>query len=272
MVSAAEQLAANLNFGAFCQGRGAQEADLVHACRPGRLPARHLHPDPRHQSRGLRRVLQGPVLRHPRHVQHVRRRRGRAHGDLRAQHHALHLGLHHHAADDERRADARGAEEGRRAGQQADQPVHPLHDRGAGGVPGLRHRLRAGGLARRIGAGGDRSGLVLPHLHGGDAGRRHHVPDVARRADHGARRRQRHLADHHVGHRRGPADRARRPARAGAAGSHLLAAHDRAAGADAGGGRRPSCSSSAPSAACSSSIPSGRWATACSRAMPRTCP
>jgi len=33
--------------------------------------------------------------------------------------------------------------EGRRAGQEADQPVHALHDRGVGRVPGLRHRLRA---------------------------------------------------------------------------------------------------------------------------------
>jgi preprotein translocase subunit SecY len=37
-----------------------------------------------------------------------------------------------------------------------------------------------------------RSGLVLPHLLRHHAGRRHHVPDVARRADHRARRRQRH--------------------------------------------------------------------------------
>jgi preprotein translocase subunit SecY len=35
-------------------------------------------------------------------VQHVRRRRVGAHGDLRAQHHALHLGCDHHAADDHR--------------------------------------------------------------------------------------------------------------------------------------------------------------------------
>ena len=35
--------------------------------------------------------------------------------------------------------------------------------------------------------------------------RRHHVPDVARRADHRARRRQRHLADHLRRHRRQPA-------------------------------------------------------------------
>ena len=37
-------------------------------------------------------------------------------------------------------------------------------------------------------------GLVLPLLLRDHAGRRHHVPDVARRADHRARRRQRHLA------------------------------------------------------------------------------
>ena len=34
------------------------------------------------------------------------------------------------------------------------------------------------------------------------AGRRHHVPDVARRADHRARHRQRHFADHLLRHRR----------------------------------------------------------------------
>ena len=44
-------------------------------------------------------------------------------------------------------ADARSAQEGRRAGSQADQPVHPLPDGGAGGVPGLRHRL-SGSRAR----------------------------------------------------------------------------------------------------------------------------
>ena len=49
-------------------------------------------------------------------------------------------------------------EEGRRAGPQADQPVHPLSDGGAGRLPGLRHRLRPGGLARLGRAGRDRSG------------------------------------------------------------------------------------------------------------------
>ena len=61
---------------------------------------------------------------------------------------------------------------------------------------GIAYRSRR--LARRVGAGRHRARLVLPHLHRGDAGRRHHVPDVARRADHGPRRRQRHLAHHHV--------------------------------------------------------------------------
>ena len=45
------------------------------------------------------------------------------------------------------------------------------------------------------------------------ADRRHHVPDVARRADHRARHRQRHLADHHGRHRRGIAVGDRRHAR-----------------------------------------------------------
>src|SRR5215470_15890024 len=45
------------------------------------------------------------------------------------------------------------------------------------------------------------------------ADRRHHVPDVARRADHLARHRQRHLTDHPVRHRRGIAVGARQHAR-----------------------------------------------------------
>ena len=56
-------------------------------------------------------------------------------------------------------------------------------------------------------------GYVLPHLDRDHADRRHHVPDVARRADHRARHRQRHLADHHVRHRRRTALGHRRHAR-----------------------------------------------------------
>ena len=40
-------------------------------------------------------------------------------------------------------------EEGRRAGPQAAQPVHALPHRGARRVPGVRHRLRARGPAQR---------------------------------------------------------------------------------------------------------------------------
>ncbi len=56
-------------------------------------------------------------------------------------------------------------------------------------------------------------GIVLPHLDGDHADRRHDVPDVARRADHLARHRQRHLAHHSVRHRRGVAVGDRRHAR-----------------------------------------------------------
>ena len=56
----------------------------------------------------------------------------------------------------------------------------------------------------RVAAGpGDRSGPRVPLHHRDHAGDRHHVPDVAGRADHRARHRQRHLADHFRRHRRG---------------------------------------------------------------------
>ena len=74
----------------------------------------------------------------------------------------------------------------------------------------LRHRGRARGDARRRAFGGDRSGAVLPARHRHHADRRHRLSDVARRADHRARHRQRHLADHHGRHRREPAARAGR--------------------------------------------------------------
>ena len=111
MVSAAEQLAANLNFVGARQGRRAEEAHLVHARRAAGLSARHLHPAARHRSERLGPDFPFPGRRHSRHVQHVRRRRHPPHGDLRAQHHALHFGLDHHPADDDRVADARTAQE-----------------------------------------------------------------------------------------------------------------------------------------------------------------
>ena len=54
---------------------------------------------------------------------------------------------------------------------------------------------------------------LLPDLDHDHAHRRHHVPDVARRADHLARHRQRHFADHPVRHRGAVAVGDRRHAR-----------------------------------------------------------
>ncbi len=77
-------------------------------------------------------------------------------------------------------------------------------------------------------------GYVLPHLDRDHADRRHHVPDVARRADHRARHRQRHLADHHVRHRRRTALGHRRHARTRPPGR---AVHRPDPGRDRDGGR-----------------------------------
>ena len=89
------------------------------------------------------------------------------------------------------------------------------------------------------------------HPHDGDhADRRHHVPDVAGRADHRARHRQRPVADHLFRHRRQPAARPRRHPgtrprrRAVAGGHHRASASWRSASSPS------SSSSSAPSAAC----------------------
>ena len=201
MASAAEQLAANLNFAAFAKAEELKKriwftlgALLVY--RLGTyIPLPGINPD------AFAQAFHAAVQRHARHVQHVRRRRRRAHGDLRARHHALHLRLDHHAADDVGRPVARSAEEGRRAGPQGHQPVHALRHGAAGAGPGLRHCRRA----RRRQRHRHRSRHVLPHLDGDHADRRHDVPDVARRADHRARHRQRHLADHLRRHRRRPA-------------------------------------------------------------------
>ena len=57
--------------------------------------------------------------------------------------------------------------------------------------------------------GGDRSRHAVPDHRRHQPGRRHDVPDVAGRADHQPRHRQRRLADHHGRHRRPAADRAR---------------------------------------------------------------
>ena len=108
MASAAEQLAANINWSAFSKADELKKriwftlgALIVYrlgtyipvpGIEPGRICARVQHLQPGH----------------PRPVQHVLRRRRRPHGDLRARHHALYLRLDHHpASDDGRRRSSR---------------------------------------------------------------------------------------------------------------------------------------------------------------------
>ena len=96
----------------------------------------------------LQAAVPGPAGRHPEPVQHVLGRRAVALHRVRARDHAVHLGVDHHAADDLRRADARGAEEGRRVGAPQDHAVHALRHARSGAVPVARHRARARRLAR----------------------------------------------------------------------------------------------------------------------------
>ena len=131
------------------QGRRTEEAHLVHAGCAACLSARHLHPAARHRSQHLGAGVPLAGRRHSRHVQHVRRRRHPPHGDLRAEHHAVHLGLDHHPAPDHGLAAARGPEEGRRGRPQDAEPVHPLPHGDSGRVPVLRYRGRSRGRRQR---------------------------------------------------------------------------------------------------------------------------
>src|SRR5450631_252052 len=190
------------------KSRRIEEAYLVHTGCAAGLPVRHLHSAARHRPQYLGAGVQIAGRRHPRHVQHVRGRRHPPHGDLCAEHHAVHFGLDHHSIADHGVADARSAEEGRRGRPQDAEPVHPLPHRHPGRVPVLRHR----GRARRRRQCRQRSRHVLPALDRDHADGRHHVPDVARRADHLARHRERYFADHSLRHRRGAALGARQHA------------------------------------------------------------
>ena len=162
------------------------------------------------------------------------------------EHHAVHLGLDHHPVDDDGVAHARAAQEGGRAGPQGHEPIHALPHGVARGISVLRHCSRS----RRRWQRRHRSRLVLPHRDHDHADRRNDVPDVARRADHLARHRQRHLADHSRRHRGGIAVRDRRHARA----RPPRRAFDRTDPRHSGDGRRghraSSCSWNAPSAGC----------------------
>ena len=234
MASAAEQLAANIESRRLLQGDRAQEAHLVHPRRADRLPARHLHPGAGHRCRGDGRSCCSSTAAASSACSTCSS--GGALGRMTI--FALNIMPYICASIIIQLMSvgdpaARDAEEGGRVRAQEAQPVHPLPHGADRAVPGLRHLGRARGDARRGGVPAVIDpGHVLPPLLRGHAGRRHHVPDVAGRADHRARRRQRHLADHLRRHRRQPAARARdpagaRPHRRAVAGLHPAVPGDR---------------------------------------------
>ena len=103
-------------------------------------------------------------------------------------------------------------------------------------------------------------------------GRRHGVPDVARRADHRARRRQRHLADHLVRHRRQPAARAGRRPSNSAAPARISTVFIIIFLADVGRRGRVHRVHGARAAPHPGAVPeTPESATRCSAAMPRIC-
>ena len=100
MVSAAEQLAANINWSAFGK---ADELKKRIWFTLGALIIYRLGtyiPLARNRSRRFRGDLQRQQPGRAPTLQHVRRRRRAAHGDLRPEHHALYLRLDHHSALD----------------------------------------------------------------------------------------------------------------------------------------------------------------------------
>ena len=115
MASAAEQLAANFNFANFGKAKELRQrilftlAVLIVARLGTYIPMPGIDP-----SELCAPADQPAAGRRARHLQHAVGRRGAAHGDLRARHHALHLGLDHHSADDDGVSRAGSAEERRR--------------------------------------------------------------------------------------------------------------------------------------------------------------
>ncbi len=200
MVSAAEQLAANLKFSTFAKASELKQRLLFTL---GALLIYRLGtfiPIPGIDTSKL--ADQTRQERQPaRHAQRVLGRRTLPLRDLPAQHHAVHHGIDHYPAPNLGPAGARSAAQRRRVGAQAAQPIHALSD-GAD-----RHRA---GVADGSGAERprDQSGLVLPAHHHRLAGRRHHVPRLARRAGDLARHRQRLFPHHLLRYRSGNADRA----------------------------------------------------------------
>ena len=103
-------------------------------------------------------------------------------------------------------------------------------------------------------------------------GRRHHVPDVARRADHRARPRQRHLDPDLLRHRGGPAQRARPVRKPDHAGLDVDRRGDLHHAARLRRDLRGGVRRARPAQRSSSTTPSARSATRSTAASRRTCP
>ena len=194
-------------FRRLLQGDRAQEPHLVHAGRARRLSARHLHPDPRHRSRrsctrssqrnaggilGMFDMFSGGAL-----------------GRMTI--FALNIMPYISASiiiqlltavSPQLEALKKEGESGRKKLNQYTRYGTVLL--AAVQAYGIAVGLEGMRVGRAV--GGDRSRAIFFRLVDDDhADRRHRLPDVARRADHRARRRQRHLADHLGRHRRQPA-------------------------------------------------------------------
>ena len=245
--------------------RPAQAFD-VPGRRADRVSHRRLHSGAGGRSRRARPVLPAAGRHHPEHDEHVLRRCAGAAFDLRAGHHALHLGVDHHAIGRRGGSHPGPAPQGRRVRPPPDRQVHPLLHRDPGHLPVDRH---VGGAA-----GAGRGHKPRPHVRddrGAHAHHRHRVPDVAGRADYRTRHRQRHFHDHPgqhpgrtaIGFRWHPAvGQHRRTER------RLRADPD---AADPGRDRLRGVRGARPAAAFRSTTPSACRAGACMPVSPATC-
>ena len=208
MASAAEQLAANINFSAFGEGRGPEEAHLVHARCADRLPPGNLH------SRCLALIRSSwPASLQQNSTGILGWVNGLAGGALgRMAIFALNIMPYISASIiiQLMTTVSPHLEQLKKEGEQGRKKMNQYTRYGTVLLAALQAYGIAVGLEGQGGAGAPtRAGSSASDGHHAD--RRHRVPDVARRADHLARHRQRHLAHHLRRHRGGVAVRRSRP-------------------------------------------------------------
>ncbi len=192
-----------------------QESGAVHARDAGACIASGSHiPTPGVNTAALALLAEQAARHHVRLLRHVLGRQPVAGDDLRAGRHALHQRARSSCSCSRwcgrylERLSKEG-ELGRRKITQYTRYLTVVLGRGA--VGGHRHLPGTADQRRRRAAAGLRPGLGLPPDVRADADHRHHVRDVAGRADHRARHRQRHVADHLRGHRGQLPARGQRP-------------------------------------------------------------